>query len=212
MEVVLRNADEAGVQWIITSGMDLQSSERAVELTFDHEYLLASVGIHPWFTAEIFPPDFYEKIRDRARNAVTVTVGEVGLDFIDNVFSGVSYYDNPGLRRAQEEAFKKQIELACSLNLSLIMHARGAYRSIIRILREEKAFRVGGVIHNFDGTEKDVSQLMDMGFYLSFGGAVTYLNKAITLKETVRTIPLDYILTETDSPYMPPDGGIRQEK
>lgn len=202
MELVLKRADEAGVRWIVTSGMDLQSSAGAVEIAAANEGVLASVGIHPWVAAEDFPDQFHEKILGLARQDVTVAIGEVGLDFVDNVFTGVTYHDNQDLRKAQEQAFRKQIELACESALPLIVHCRGAYSLLAPILKEEKAYRARGVVHNFDGGERAANELVDMGFLLSFGGAITY-PEATELQEMIRHIPLDGILIETDSPYMP---------
>jgi TatD DNase family protein len=202
MGLVLRHADEAGLHWMVTAGMDLQSSASAVEIAVAHEEVLASVGIHPWVAAESFPHDFHERIRRLAREDVTVAIGEVGLDFVDNVFTGVTYHDNEDLRDAQEQALRKQVELACELRLPLIVHCREAYSALIPILKEEGAYRVGGVVHNFNGDLEVAGHLLDMRFYLSFGGDITYPT-ATALQEVVRHIPLDGILIETDSPYMP---------
>ncbi len=202
MGLVLRRAHEAGVRWIVTTGLDLQTSASAVEIAVAHEQVLASVGIHPWVAAENFPHDFHEKIRRLAREDVTVAIGEVGLDFVDNVFSGVTYHDNEDLRDAQEQAFREQVELACELGLPLNLHCRGAYSALIPILKEERAHGVGGIVHNFDADEKTASQLLDMGIYLSFGGKITFPT-ATALQDLVRRIPPDRILIETDSPYMP---------
>ena len=199
---VLRRADEAGVRWIVSSGMDLSSSTSSIEIAAVHEQVLAAVGIHPWIVAENFPGDFDEKFPALCHKDETVAVGEVGLDFIDNVFTGTTYHDNEELCRAQEKAFRKQITLACDYALPLIVHGRGAYSRMISILKEEKAYRIGGVIHNFDEDEKTAGKLLDMGFLLSLGGSITY-PAATELHDVVRHIPLDGILVETDSPYMP---------
>ena len=82
MEPVLRRADEARVRWIVTTGLDLATSARAVEIAAAHNGVLASVGIHPWVAAEDFAPDFHEEIRRLAYEDVTVAIGEVGLDFV----------------------------------------------------------------------------------------------------------------------------------
>ncbi|MFQ5795172.1 MAG: TatD family hydrolase [Candidatus Bipolaricaulia bacterium] len=202
MEQVLRRADEASVRWILTVGMDLQSSANTVEIAATHERVLASVGVHPWVAAENFPYDFREKLSSLAGEDVTVAIGEVGLDFVDNVATGVTYHDNEDLRNAQEQAFQKQVQLACELGLPLNMHCRGANSALISILKQEKAHRVGGVVHNFDGDDKAATQLLDMGFYLSFGGTMTYPTET-ALREFARHVPLDGLLIETDSPYMP---------
>jgi TatD DNase family protein len=199
---VLERADEAGLRWIVTTGLDLGTSASAVQIASAHDQVLASVGIHPWLAAADFPHDFPDTMRRLAREEVTVAIGEVGLDFVDNVFTGVTYHDNEALREAQEQAFRKQIELACELGLPLNIHCRGAYSTLIPILKEERAHRVGGIVHNFDADEKTASQLLDMGFYLSFGGGITHPTET-ALRDLVRHIPLDGILIETDSPYMP---------
>jgi len=203
-ERVLRRANAAGLRWIVTAGMDLQSSAQAVKIATAHKQVLASVGIHPWVAAETDLRDLTDKIRYLAldNTATVVAISEVGLDFVDNAFTGASYHSNENLREAQERIFRQQVDLACELALPLIIHCRGAYSTLISILQEERAYRVCGVIHNFDGDKKTADQLLNMGFYLSFGGAITYPT-ATTLQKIVRHVPLDRILIETDSPYMP---------
>lgn len=202
MGQVLRRADETGVRWIVTSGWGIPSAQRGVEIATQNERVLAAVGIHPWVAAEDFPDNFHEELHRLTQDPVTVAIGEVGIDFVDNVFTGVTYHDNPQLREAQERAFRKQIALACEVSLPLITHCRGAYESFIPILTEERANRVGGAVHNFEADFRTAKQLLDMGFLLSFGGTITYPDET-ALREVVRQIPLDGILLETDSPYMP---------
>jgi TatD DNase family protein len=206
LAAVLKNARDTGIGWIITSGMDPETSVRAVEIACANQQVFASVGIHPWMAADIQGCnqglDPYERLRALARHKEVVAIGEIGLDFIDNVFKGVTYHDNKKLQLSQQATFRKLVELACETGLPMIIHARGAYPAVISILKEKKTQMAGGVIHNFEGDEKQTQQLLDMGFYLSFGGAVTYPD-AHTLLQTLRKIPLTGILTETDSPYMP---------
>lgn len=186
--------------WIITAGMDLQSSRQAIELA--REGVLAAVGIHPWVAAEGLPEGCQEELHRLARLGPAVALGEVGLDFVDNVFTGVTYHDNAALREAQERAFRAQLELAGELQLPLILHCRGAYPKLIVILKEEKAHKVRGVVHNFSGDWAAAEALLDLGFYLAFGGAITYPT-ATDLHEVAKRLPLDGLLTETDAPYMP---------
>ncbi len=202
MGKVLRRAGEAGVRWIVTSGWGIPSAQRGVEIATQYERVLAAVGIHPWVAAENFPDNFHEELYRLAQESVTVAIGEVGIDYVDNVFTGVTYHDNPTLRKAQEQAFRKQIALASEVSLPLITHCRGAYETFIPILTEERANRVGGAVHNFDADLRTAKQLLDMGFLLSFGGTITYPQET-ALREVVHQIPLDGILLETDSPYMP---------
>jgi TatD DNase family protein len=196
----LERAKRVGVRWIITAGMDLRSSRQALELA--GEGVLAAVGIHPWVAAEGLPEGYQEELRRLARQGAAIAIGEVGLDFVDNAFTGVTYHDNAALQQAQEEAFREQLELAGELQLPLILHCRGAYPRLISILKDEGAHKVGGVIHNFSGDWKEAKALLEMGFYLAFGGAITYPS-ATELHEVAKRLPLDGLLTETDAPYMP---------
>jgi len=202
MEKVLRRAKEAGIRWIVTSGWGIPESQRGVEIATQHDGVLTAVGIHPWVAAEDFPEDYHEELRRLTQDPVTVAIGEVGIDHVDNVFSGVTYHDNPTLQKVQEDAFRKQIALACEVSLPLITHCRGAYESFVPILTEERASRVGGAVHNFEADLETAKKLLEMGFLLSFGGTITYPDQT-ALQEVVRQIPLDGILLETDSPYMP---------
>jgi TatD DNase family protein len=202
LESVLKRAGSAGIAWIVTSGMDLDTSARAVELSRSKSGIVASVGIHPWVAADGLSNALYEKLASLSQQDTIVAVGEIGLDFVDNVFKKVVYRNNRELCSVQMEAFRKQVELACRMKLPMIVHSRGAYPTLITILREQKAHRVGGVIHNFNGSIREAHELLDMGFYLSIGGAITY-PAAHELLEVFLRLPLEGILTETDSPYMP---------
>jgi TatD DNase family protein len=201
-ERVLSRARNAGLTWIVTSGMDLETSSRAVHLAQDHKDVLAMVGVHPWNAASAVKSDLREGIESIARGETVSGIGETGLDFIDNVFSGVTYHDNEDLKHNQEEAFRWQFSLAKNLRLPLLVHSRGANKRLISILREEGGHVRKTAVHNFEGTMKEAHQLADMGIYLSFGTAVTYPESGRVL-QVARNIPLDCILTETDSPYMP---------
>ena len=97
LESVLRGADEAGVKWILTSGLDLQTSLQGMEIASSHEQVLASIGVHPWTAAENFPPDFDEKFPELVKKGAAVAVGEVGLDFIDKLRpSEFEFKNKPG--------------------------------------------------------------------------------------------------------------------
>ncbi|UCB46017.1 MAG: TatD family hydrolase [Spirochaetota bacterium] len=206
LEAVLNNALNAKIGWIITSGMDLETSTRAVEIASEHTQVLASVGIHPWSAADTQQrdpdQDLYKKLKTLSHHKKVVAIGEVGLDFIDNVSTGVTFHDNSELQKSQQIIFKQYVELACELHIPLIIHARGANRTIISILKDRKTHIAGGIIHNFDGDERQARELLDIGFYLSFGGVITYPD-AYQLHDTLRKIPLSGIVTETDSPYIP---------
>jgi len=199
---VLERARDAGVRWILTSGMDVETSRRAIQLADRHDGVFASVGMHPWNAVDEGHSHYQESIEALAKEQRIVGIGEVGLDFVDNVFLGVTFHDNPLLMKKQEEVLRWHVQLACTLKLPLLLHCRGAYSRLLTLLREEDALRVGGVIHNFNADMQTANLLMDMGFFLSFGGALTYPSAA-ELRKIAGSIPIDYILVETDSPYMP---------
>ena len=200
-ERALERSRAAGVRFLVTAGMDIASSAAAVALASPANGILAGVGVHPW-NADRAPRDFADALRREAQGPGVVAIAEAGLDFEDNVLTGVSYRNNPVLRRAQERILREEIALACELRLPLILHARGAYAPLVRILKEEKADRVGGAIHNFDTDEATARAVFDLGFLASFGGTVTFPTET-ALHALVRFVPLDRILLETDSPYMP---------
>jgi TatD DNase family protein len=181
--------------------MDAASSASGLDISRTSEAVLAAVGIHPW-NAEKAGKDSLDTLRHLARENRVVALGEAGLDFVGNVFSGVTYHDHPALREGQERVLRGQVEIALELGLPLILHARGAYPALLRVLKETKADRVSGVVHNFDTEPKLAHALFDLGFSASFGGAITYPD-ASRLHALVREVPLAGILLETDSPYMP---------
>jgi len=198
---VLRRAQEAGLVRIVVSGMDLNTSLLALTIASSSSILLASVGLHPWLAARGLPENLVNRLESFTEDSNVVAIGEVGLDLVDNC-AGTTFFDQPALFDLQVEAFRLQIRLAISHHLPLIIHARGAYPQVISVLREERAERARGLVHNFDGSPQEAEALWELGFYVSFGGAITY-PEALQLHDTVRSIPLRQILLETDSPYMP---------
>jgi TatD DNase family protein len=181
--------------------MDAASSASGLDLSRTSEAVLAAVGIHPW-NAERAADGDLDSLAGLARKPGVVALGELGLDFVDNVFSGATYHDHPALREGQERVLRGQVEIALELGLPLILHARGAYPALLRVLQETKADQIGGVVHNFDTEPKQAHALFDLGFFASFGGAITYPDAA-PLHALVREVPLARILLESDSPYMP---------
>ncbi|MEM3489201.1 MAG: TatD family hydrolase, partial [Nitrososphaerota archaeon] len=198
---VFHRAQEAGVTKMILSGMDLNTSMEALMIADTSPDLLVSVGLHPWLAVKGLPQNLIGCLESLALNPKVVAIGEIGLDLIDNC-AGLTFFDNQPLVDLQVEAFRLQIKIAVRHHLPLIVHARGAYSQVISVLEEEKAKMVGGVIHNFQASSHEAEILWKLGFYVSFGGAITY-PEAFELQETVKNVPLKQILIETDSPYMP---------
>ncbi len=190
-EVVSR-AYAAQVRQIITIGINLPISRQAVAIAEQYEGVFASIGIHP-HDAKGVNNKTYDGLRPLTKSPRVVAIGEIGLDF----------FKEYSPRQEQEICFRQQIQLARELRLPLIIHDRDAHDEIIRILREEKAEDVGGVFHCFSGDYTFARECLDMGFYISIAGVVTF-TKAATLQDVVKNVPMDRLLIETDAPFLAP--------
>ncbi|KKM12878.1 hydrolase TatD [Clostridiales bacterium PH28_bin88] len=190
---VLSRAAENGIDYIINVGYDLPASRRSVTLAEEHTSIFAAVGIHP-HDAKQATGRTYDTLRDLARHEKVVAVGEMGLD----------YYRDLSPRPKQQEVFRAQIALARELGLPIIVHDRDAHGDTVAVLKEEKAGEVGGVLHCFSGSWEMARKCLDMGFYISLAGPVTYKN-ANRPAEIARLAPLDHLLIETDAPYLSPE-------
>lgn len=190
---MLARAAAAGLSQIVTVGADLESSRAAVELAGRHEHIYAAVGIHPHDAARV-TDRCYDVIRELATvNPKVVAIGEIGLDF----------YRDRAPRDLQEEVFRRFIRLAREVALPIIVHDRDAHERVMTILREEGAAEVGGVLHCFSGDLAMARECVELGFYLSVPGTVTYPSNE-QLREVVRGIRTEHLLVETDCPYLSP--------
>jgi len=188
---VLTNARTAGVTKIVNIGTDLKSSQNSVELANAHDQIYAVIGFHP-HDAKHYSQESESELRKLANNFKVVAIGEIGLDF---------YRDNSP-RDIQREIFVRQIALAKELGLPIVMHIREAYEEAIDILISEEAFKTSVVLHCFSGSKRDAQRAIDYGFYLSFGGVLTFKNSR--LPEIIEMVPLDRIILETDAPFLTP--------
>ncbi|NLO76135.1 MAG: TatD family hydrolase [Clostridia bacterium] len=191
-EEVIKRAQEAGVELIVNVGENVKSARRTVELTQKYDFIYGAVGLHP-HEAKDFSVDVLEQLRDLTREPKIVAVGEIGLDY---------YYDHSP-RNIQQQAFRQLIRLAKEVRLPIIIHDRDAHENTLRIIKEEKADEVGGVFHCYSGSVPLAREIIKMGFYLALGGALTFQNARKTV-ELARAIPLEYLLIETDCPYLTP--------
>jgi len=189
---VVKRAQEGGIDYIITVGIDLDSCRSAMQLADEFAFVYAIVGIHP-HNAKDVDEKSYDLLREYARHEKVRALGEMGLDF----------FRNHSPREVQLKRFREQVALAREVHLPAVIHDRDAHRETLAILKEEKASDVGGVIHCFSGDYAMASACMDMGFYISIPGTITF-NKAQTLQEVVRRIPLERVLIETDCPFLAP--------
>lgn len=191
-EAMIARAREAGVDTMITIGCDLATSRSAVALANQYPFVYASIGVHP-HEAKHIEDDWYEEFRQLAGQGRVVAYGEIGLD----------YHYNHSDPEEQRNRFREQIRLARELALPVIIHTREAQDDTIRILKEERASDIGGVFHCFSGDAWLAKDALDMGFYLSFSGILTFQN-ATMLRDIAKTVPSDRLLIETDCPYLTP--------
>lgn len=190
---VLAAARQAGVEQIVTIGVDLESSRAATNLAAAHTQVFASVGLHP-HDAEQADESYWRELEALARQSRPVAIGECGLDF----------YRDLSPRAAQRAAFARQIALALEHNLPLVVHDREAHAETAAMLTEHDAGRVGGVLHCFSGDLDLARQVLDLGFSLGVTGVITYKN-AQALRDLVRLAPAERLLIETDCPYLTPE-------
>ena len=189
---VFARAKQAGVEAFITIGCDLATSRAAVALANDHPNVYATVGVHPHEVKRI-ENGSYDEFLQLARHPKVVAYGDIGLDY---------HYDHSP-REIQRQHFREQVHLARTLGLPIVVHTREAEGDTVTILREAKANDVGGVFHCFSGTAQLAKEALELGFYLSFSGIITFRN-ATELREIVQAIPHDRLLIETDAPYLTP--------
>jgi TatD DNase family protein len=192
LEEVIQRAKSEDVTDIVVVGFDRDTIRRAMELTEQYDMIYAAVGWHPVDAIDMTDDDL-EWIKELASHPKVVAIGEMGLD----------YYWDKSPKDIQKEVFRKQIQLAKKVQLPIIIHNRDATEDVVKILQEENASEVGGIMHCFTGSLEVAKQCIDMNFYLSFGGPVTFKN-AKKPKEVAKEIPIDRLLIETDCPYLTP--------
>lgn len=193
-EAVIARAREAGVEKIIAVGGagDMSSNTEAIALANSFPNVYATVGMHPHDAKDVGDEEL-QKLRDLTVHAKVVAVGETGLD----------YYYNHSPRDVQRRVFTQFIHMAREIGLPIVVHERDAAMEAVELLRGEGGGELRGVIHCFTGDYEAACAYLDLGFYLSFTGIITFKN-AKPLREVVRKVPLDRMFVETDSPYLTP--------
>ena len=193
LEQVIRRAKESGVGYIFTVGTEKKDWKRALEIADSHPSIYAILGVHPHNAKEI-DDQTYPTLRGLCRNGKVKAYGEIGLDFFRNL--------SP--RDIQLKRFREQIGLAKELDLPIVIHDREAHRETLEILKSEKAEESGGIIHCFSGDYEMAKACLDMGFYISIPGSITFKN-AEGFRKIVDRIPLESLLVETDAPFLTPE-------
>ncbi len=195
-EAVIQRAIEAGVEIIVCVGdgeVAADSHAAAFRIAEQYPFIYTTVGVHP-HEARLLDDNLYAKLMDLSQHPKVIAWGEIGLDY---------HYDNSP-RDVQREAFRKQLRMARERGLPVSIHTREAEADTLAILGDEwKGSGLGGVIHCFTGTRAFAEAAVELGFYISFSGVITF-KKVEALRETARSIPVDRILIETDSPFLAP--------
>jgi len=194
-EAVIERARVAGLRYLLAvgGGTGPDNLEAPVALAERHDWIYATVGIHP-HDARHFTEHHAQQICKLAQHPRVVGIGEIGLD----------YYRDHSPREIQKRVLARQLELVQEARLPIIIHCREAWSDLTEIIQAHwKSSGLGGILHCFSGSRQDAVKFLDWGFQVSFAGNVTY-KKAEDLREAVREIPLDRLLTETDCPYLAP--------
>lgn len=173
-------------------GSDLETSKKCIDIARQHDLVYAAAGVHPHEAKDV-PDDYLNQIEALLQHEKVVALGEIGLDY---------YYDHSP-RETQKKVFLEQLELAYALQKPVILHVRDAHGDVLDLLKERKNRLPGGIVHCYSGSADSAREYMDLGFYISFAGPVTYKN-ARKPNEAATYVPLDRLLIETDSPYLAP--------
>jgi TatD DNase family protein len=189
---VIARAREAGVERMmaIGTGDGPPDLEAALRLARRHDFIYATVGVHPHDAAKATPETF-AAMEALAAETKVLAIGEIGLD----------YHHDFSPRDVQREVFIRQLKLAGRAGKPIVIHTREAWHDTLLVLREH--WSGDGIIHCFSGGPEEARQALDLGFYLSFGGVLTF-PKADALRDAARLAPEDRLLVETDAPYLAP--------
>ena len=190
---VIQNITNSGITTIINAGYSLESSKRAIEIANNYDFKYATVGVSP-NDIENLENNYIEQIKEMAKEQKVIAIGEIGLD----------YYWNKENKETQKEIFIKQVELANQLGLPIVIHTRDAVMDTIDILKNKVNCNKKGVFHCCPLNTELIKEGLKLGFYISFAGSITFKNSK-NAEEIVKMVPIDRILTETDSPYLSPE-------
>lgn len=198
-EALLQSMKEHGIGIVVNVGSDIETSGQSIALAEKYTDIYAAIGVHPSETDEM-DDESMVWLREHASHSKVVAIGEIGLDY---------YWEKEETVRARQRTwFVRQLELAAQVHLPVIIHSRDAAEDTMRILKEFRERygeeQVPGVVHCYSYSPELAQEFVKLGFYIGVGGVVTFKN-AKKLKETVKQIPMERILVETDCPYMAPE-------
>ncbi|USE34363.1 TatD family hydrolase [Endozoicomonas sp. SCSIO W0465] len=193
LDLAVAAAREAGVDRMLCIGINLENGPEVVSLAEQYEDVYASVGVHPLDCKEIVPD--IDVVRSLASHKKVVAIGETGLDYC--------YATTEGAQAVQRQSFINHLELAAELALPVVVHTRDAREDTLDFLREYGSRESAGVLHCFTESLAMAKAALDLNYYISISGIVTFRNAA-ALREVVEYLPMDRLLIETDSPYLAP--------
>ncbi|MEM1484850.1 TatD family hydrolase [Oscillospiraceae bacterium PP1C4] len=187
---VLSSLKGKGVCAVLNAACDMESAAASIKLTEQYDFVYCAVGVHPHSASEFTPADL-DTLTAYTKLPKVVAIGEIGLDY---------HYDfSP--REMQQQVFEAQIKLALDLDLPIIVHDREAHADTMALLQK---YKPRGIVHCYSGSAEMAKEILKIGMYIAFGGAVTFKNARKTL-EAAAAVPLERLLVETDCPYMTPE-------
>ena len=193
LDNVISRAQQAGVEKMVVIGWDKASSELAIKLAEQYDFIYAAIGFHPENIFDVSDKELYE-VLNLSKHPKVVGIGEIGLDY--------HWTKDPDKREIQKEFFIKQIEYANKAKLPISIHSREAFNDTLEILKEQKPL-YGGVMHCYSGSVENIIDIINLNLYIGLDGPVTFTN-AKTPKEVAAEVPLDRLVVETDCPYLSP--------
>ena len=189
---IISEIKNSGVEYMMNISASLRSNKTSIELVKKYDFIYTSVGVHPSETEDLDKKNF-KWLKEQVAFEKVKAIGEIGLDY---------YWQEPE-KEIQQYWFREQLRLAHEVNLPVIIHSREAAADTYKIMKEENADKLNGVIHCFSYTKETARDYLNWNYYFGIGGVVTFQN-AKKLKEAVEYIPIENIVLETDSPYLSP--------
>lgn len=196
---VIQRAFKEGIRKIVNVGCNLERSKNSIKLAQNYRQIYASVGVHPYDVGKYSRQILRTELEKLAKQDKVVAIGECGLDYFR--------LEKKEERKKQKEFFKLQLDLARKLDLPIIIHCRDAFEDLLEILQffiSHKSFAIRGVTHCFSGTLSCARKFLDLGFFISFTGSITYARPRGEILKVLRQVPLKRIMIETDCPYLAP--------
>ncbi|ALD15298.1 DNAse [Buchnera aphidicola (Aphis glycines)] len=191
IEDMLKKSNQSHVKKFLTVSTSINNFYKIKKLFDKYNSIFYSCGVHPIYCQKEIQN--FNKLESLSKEKRVIALGETGLD----------YYYSYETKKIQQYLFRKHIQIAIKLNKPIIVHTRNAINDTIKILKEEHAEKCGGILHSFTENDTAAFKLLDLGFYISFSGIITFKN-SIALRNTLKKIPLTNLLIETDSPYLSP--------